>query len=40
MADGIDTRTIPRRPADGPTPLLFPQERLFLLDRIVSGLGD
>jgi amino acid adenylation domain-containing protein len=30
--------TIPRRPTGGPRPLSFPQERLFLLDRIMPGL--
>jgi amino acid adenylation domain-containing protein len=32
-------RQIPRRAHRGPTPLSFPQERLFLLDRITPGLG-
>src|SRR5579862_9221428 len=32
-------RQIPRRAHLGPTPLSFPQERLFLLDRIMPGLG-
>ncbi len=31
--------TIPKRSANGPRPLSFPQERLFLLDRITPGLG-
>lgn len=30
-----DAPTIPRRPRDGPIPLSFPQERLFLLDQIM-----
>ena len=30
--------TIPRRTGVGPRPLSFPQERLFLLDRILPGL--
>ncbi|HLJ02693.1 MAG TPA: amino acid adenylation domain-containing protein [Solirubrobacteraceae bacterium] len=33
------TLTIPRGPGDGPRPLSFPQERLFLLDRLLPGLG-
>jgi hypothetical protein len=33
------TPTIPRRPADEPGRLSFPQERLFLLDRIMPGLA-
>jgi amino acid adenylation domain-containing protein len=31
--------TIPRRSDHGPAPLSFPQERLFLLDRIMPGLA-
>jgi amino acid adenylation domain-containing protein len=31
--------TIPRREGGRPRPLSFPQERLFLLDRIMPGLG-
>ncbi|HEY6398334.1 MAG TPA: condensation domain-containing protein, partial [Solirubrobacteraceae bacterium] len=31
--------TITKRPDNGPAPLSFPQERLFLLDRIQPGLG-
>jgi amino acid adenylation domain-containing protein len=31
--------TIPRRPSDAPGCLSFPQERLFLLDRIMPGLA-
>jgi Condensation domain len=30
--------TIPTRPSGGPRRLSFPQERLFLLDRIMPGL--
>jgi amino acid adenylation domain-containing protein len=30
---------IPRRSQDGPRPLSFPQERLYLLDRIMPGLA-
>ena len=30
--------TIPRRPSNGPAPLSFPQERMFLLDRIMPGV--
>jgi len=30
--------TIPRGPSGGPRPLSFPQERLFLIDRIIPGL--
>src|SRR6188472_1510293 len=33
------TQTIPRLDVDGPRPLSSPQERLFLLDRIMPGLG-
>jgi amino acid adenylation domain-containing protein len=33
-----NTLTIPRREQHGPRPLSFPQERLFLLDRIMPGL--
>ena len=33
------TPTIPRRPPGGPGRLSFPQERLFLLDRIMPGLA-
>ncbi|HWJ51107.1 MAG TPA: condensation domain-containing protein, partial [Solirubrobacteraceae bacterium] len=29
---------IPRHAHDGPQPLSFPQERLFLLDQIMPGL--
>ena len=36
---GAQTWTIPPRGHDGPTPLSFPQERLFLLDRIMPGLS-
>ncbi len=32
------TQTIPRLAQDGPRPLSFPQQRLFLLDRIMPGL--
>jgi amino acid adenylation domain-containing protein len=32
-------QTIVRRQTDGPRQLSFPQERLFLLDRIMPGLG-
>lgn len=32
-----DAQTITRRPGDGPTPLSFPQERLFLLDQLMPG---
>jgi amino acid adenylation domain-containing protein len=35
----VQTRTIPRIEVDGPRPLSSPQERLFLLDRIMPGLG-
>jgi surfactin family lipopeptide synthetase A len=38
-AMSVQTRTIPRIAVDGPRPLSSPQERLFLLDRIMSGLG-
>src|SRR6516165_7946537 len=34
-----DAQTIPRRRSDGPTRLSFPQERMFLLDQIMPGLG-
>ena len=30
---------ITRRTGDGPRPLSFPQERMFLLDRIMPGLS-
>jgi amino acid adenylation domain-containing protein len=30
---------IPRRSQEGPRPLSFPQERLYLLDRIIPGLA-
>jgi amino acid adenylation domain-containing protein len=33
------TQTIRRQERDGPQPLSFPQERLFLLDRIMPGLA-
>jgi amino acid adenylation domain-containing protein len=36
---GPSTQTILRRAHDGPQPLSFPQERLFLLDRIMPGLA-
>jgi amino acid adenylation domain-containing protein len=32
-------QTIPRQAGEGPRPLSFPQERLFLLDRIMPGLA-
>jgi hypothetical protein len=32
------TPSIGRRPDSGPAPLSFPQERLFLLDRIMPGM--
>jgi amino acid adenylation domain-containing protein len=35
---GHPTQTIPRQAHDGPRPLSFPQERLFLLDRLMPGL--
>src|SRR5437660_898744 len=38
-ASGAPSSTIPRRRAAGATPLSFPQERLFLLDRIMPGLA-
>jgi amino acid adenylation domain-containing protein len=34
-----DAQTIPRRRSHGPTRLSFPQERMFLLDQIMPGLG-
>src|SRR5579864_7686273 len=34
-----DTATIPRRAQLGPARLSYPQERLFLLDRIMPGLA-
>jgi amino acid adenylation domain-containing protein len=37
-SSGAPTSTIPKRTDDGPKPLSFPQERLFLLDRIMPGL--
>jgi amino acid adenylation domain-containing protein len=37
--EGTPTQAIPRRAHDGPQPLSFPQERLFLLDRIMPGLA-
>ena len=37
--EGFPTQAIPRRAHDGPQPLSFPQERLFLLDRIMPGLA-
>src|SRR5450755_2913821 len=37
-AAGPRTQTIRRQDHDGPRPLSFPQERLFLLDRIMPGL--
>src|SRR5437899_12678716 len=37
-AAGSHTQTIPRSVHDGPVPLSFPQERLFLLDRLMPGL--
>jgi amino acid adenylation domain-containing protein len=36
-AAGADAPTIARHSHDGPTPLSFPQERLFLLDQIMPG---
>jgi amino acid adenylation domain-containing protein len=36
---GANSQVIPRRASDGPRRLSFPQERLFLLDRIMPGLG-
>src|SRR5262245_7014014 len=36
---GAEAQTIVRHDADGPRRLSFPQERLFLLDRIMPGLG-
>ena len=35
---GAATTTIPRRADGGPGPLSYPQERIFLLDRIMPGL--
>jgi amino acid adenylation domain-containing protein len=37
-AAGPRTQTIRRQDHDGPRPLSYPQERLFLLDRIMPGL--
>jgi amino acid adenylation domain-containing protein len=37
-AAGPHTQTIRRHDHDGPRPLSYPQERLFLLDRIMPGL--
>jgi amino acid adenylation domain-containing protein len=37
-AAGSHTQTIRRQDHDGPRPLSYPQERLFLLDRIMPGL--
>jgi amino acid adenylation domain-containing protein len=37
-AASASAQTIPRLAHDGPQPLSFPQERLFLLDRIMPGL--
>jgi hypothetical protein len=38
-ATGCDAPMITRQLQDGPTPLSSPQERLFLLDRIMPGLA-
>jgi amino acid adenylation domain-containing protein len=35
----VDSWTITRRTHDGPRPLSFPQERLFLLDQMMPGLA-
>ena len=35
----LEAQTIVRHESDGPRRLSFPQERLFLLDRIMPGLG-
>ncbi len=36
---GSQSAAIPRGTGDGPRPLSFPQERLFLLDRLMPGLS-
>jgi amino acid adenylation domain-containing protein len=36
---GHPTHRIRKAPSDGPRPLSFPQERMFLLDRIMPGLS-
>ena len=38
-AELTPTQTILSNESDGPRRLSFPQERLFLLDRIMPGLG-
>ena len=37
--ENAEEQTIVRHESDGPRPLSFPQERMFLLDRIMPGLG-
>src|SRR5690348_17688950 len=39
MLENAQAQTIVRREGGGPRRLSFPQERLFLLDRIMPGLG-
>jgi amino acid adenylation domain-containing protein len=39
MLENAQAQTIVRKEGDGPRRLSFPQERLFLLDRIMPGLG-